>query len=84
MLSFLGISNLTEYLGKTFTAPGSGFVVYYYKHTTNFLLMVGRHIGEWLDKINLLAIFLRKFQSRQSLHILFFCSVLLSPSVAAF
>lgn len=53
-----------ERLGKTFTEPGSGFVLYQEKHTTNHLLVVGRRIGAGLDKIKLFTIFLRKSQSR--------------------
>lgn len=77
------MSNLTDCLGKTSTAPGSGFVLYQWKRVTNHPLMLRRRISTGLEKTKFFAIFLRQPQPGQSPHILHFCSMLVLPLVTA-
>lgn len=63
-LPFLGTSNVTACLCKKFTALGSGFVLYQWKHVKYYLLVVRRLISTGLDKMKLLAIVLRQPELR--------------------
>lgn len=65
-----------QYAGAKTTQRNGRYQVWWTNVLPNRLLMVGRHMGTELDKIKPMVTFLRKSQSRQSLQVLFLCSVL--------